>query len=464
MTAVAPARTPDETAHRPPAVQVPRLAQALAEVELVARTGRVTALRGQMIEANGPAAQLGERCWIESDRGAGMDAEVVGFNNGITVLMPLGLVEGISVGARVTALGRMPDVPVGASLLGRVIDAFGEPVDGLGPLAPACPTRRRLKGSPPAAMHRHRVDQPLETGVRVIDTLLPLAQGQRVGLFSGGGVGKSTLLGMMAHGTRADVAVVALIGERSREVREFVEDQLGAEGLRRSVVVVATAAESAVVRVKAAYAATAIAEHFRDEGRHVLLVMDSLTRFAMARREIGLAVGEPPTARGYTPSVFSELPQLCERSGPGVGEGSITGVYTVLVEGDDLNEPVSDTLRATLDGHIVLSRDIANAGQYPAVDVLHSISRLHSTVATAEELAAARTLRACVALYERNRQLIEIGAYKPGVNAPLDEAVKAMPRIRAFLSQSHGQASDRPAAMKQLRQLAAMLGAAHEAH
>jgi flagellum-specific ATP synthase len=323
--------------------------------------------------------------------------------------------------------------------------------------------RRSLQSPPLRAMQRARVNTPLQTGVRVIDSMLSLARGQRIGLFSGSGVGKSSLMGMMARGTRASVNVIALIGERSREVREFVEDQLGAEGLRRSVVVVATADEPAVVRNRAAYAAATIAEFFRDQGEDVLLMMDSVTRLAMARREIGLSIGEPPTARGYTPSVFSELPQLCERSGPAIGAGSITSVYTVLVDGDDMNEPVADTLRATLDGHIVLSREIANGGQYPAVDVLQSVSRVHSAIGEPNDLAAARQVLAACALYERNRQLIEIGVYKPGVSEELDRAVQAMPKIRAFLSQRMDEKADRGESLAQLRKLAAMFAAAGRA-
>lgn len=439
------------------------LARSIANSELIARTGRVVAVRGHIIEAMGPAAQIGEQCRIEIAHARGtaqepatIDAEVIGFNRGVTVLMPLSSLEGVSIGERVLALGALPNIPVGQALLGRVIDAFGRPLDGSAVVIGT--DRRALRARPPQAMRRQRVDTPLETGVKVIDSMLSLARGQRVGLFSGSGVGKSSLMGMMARGAHGFVNVIALIGERSREVREFVEDQLGEEGLRRSVVVVATADEPAVVRSRAAYVATTLAEHLRDAGEHVLLMMDSVTRFAMARREIGLAVGEPPTARGYTPSVFSELPQLCERAGPGAGAGSITGVYTVLVDGDDMNEPVSDALRATLDGHIVLSRDIANAGQYPAVDVLQSVSRLHAALSEPEHLAAARKVLAACALFERNRQLIEIGAYKPGVSPTLDRTVQLMPTVRAFFSQPLDRRVPREESLAELARLAGSLG------
>jgi flagellum-specific ATP synthase len=432
------------------------LVEAIAVGELIARAGRVVAVRGSTIECSGPPSRVGERCRIENARSREpIAAEVVGFNRGVTMLMPFGAIEGISPGDRVIASNRLPEVPVGRALLGRVVDAFGRPLDDQAPIASG--ERRNLRVQAPLAMRRQRVSVPLATGVKVIDSMLTLAKGQRVGLFAGSGVGKSSLMSMMARGTAAGVNVIALVGERSREVREFVEDQLGPDGLRRSVVVVATADEPAVVRCKAAYAATTIAEYFRDQGADVLLLMDSITRFAMARREIGLAVGEPPTARGYTPSVFAELPQLCERSGPGVAAGSITGIYTVLVDGDDMNEPVADTLRATLDGHIVLARELAHAGRYPAVDVLQSVSRLHGVVATPEEIATTRKVLAACALYERNRQLIEIGAYKPGVSAALDRAVQVMPKIQAFLSQSQGESVPRAESLAQVRALAAAL-------
>jgi len=430
------------------------LARKLESSELVLRTGRVVAARGAIVESKGPASQIGERCRIEADN-ASMDAEVIGFGSGVTMLMPLGSHNDVCVGARVIALGRFPDVPVGPQLLGRVIDAFGQPVDH--PAAFPELERRSLRSPRLRAMQRSRVDTPLQTGVKAIDSMLTLARGQRIGLFAGSGVGKSSLMGMMARGSRTGVNVIALIGERSREVREFIEDALGAEGLQRSVVVVATADEPAVVRNRAAHAAATIAEYFRDRGEDVLLMMDSVTRLAMARREIGLSVGEPPTARGYTPSVFSELPQLCERSGPGAGAGSITGVFTVLIDGDDMNEPIADTLRATLDGHIVLSRDLANAGQYPAIDILQSVSRLHSAIAEPEHLTAANNILAACSLYERNRQLVEIGVYKPGVNQELDRAVQAMPKIRAFLSQKMDEKSDRAESLAQLVKLAAQV-------
>jgi flagellum-specific ATP synthase len=427
------------------------LLERLQRAELFERTGRITDVRGALVEARGPTARVGEQCELRM-AGRTLTAEVIGFSAGRTLLMPHGEPSGIAPGTVVTATGRQAEIGVGPQLLGRVVDAFGRPVDGAGPLRAA--RRRPLRGQPPAAMERRRVGAVLETGVKVIDTCLTLAKGQRIGLFAGSGVGKSSLLAMLARGTASPVKVIALVGERSREVREFVEDQLGPEGLRQAVVVVATASEPAIVRLRAAHAATAIAEHFRDAGQDVLLIMDSLTRFAMARREVGLAAGEPPTARGYTPSVFAELPELCERAGNGAGSsGSITAVYTVLVEGDDLNEPISDAIRGTLDGHVVLSRDIANAGRYPAVDVLRSLSRLRIAVTDTEEQADVRALTALMAVHERNRQLIEVGAYKPGVHAELDRAVAAMPQLERFLGQRLAERVGRVPALAQLREL-----------
>jgi flagellum-specific ATP synthase len=364
---------------------------------------------------------------------------VVGFRQGHVTLMAYGALDGIAPGCEVVAQGARADIGVGDALLGRVIDGFGAPLDG-GP-APHVEERRALRAPPRNPMQRPRIDRILETGVRAIDGLLTLGQGQRTGIFAGSGVGKSTLLGMIARHVRADLNVIALIGERGREVREFIERQLGPEGLARSIVVVATSDQPALARLRAAYAAVAIAEHFRDAGRQVLLTMDSITRFAMARREIGLAAGEPPTARGYTPSVFAELPELCERCGTSDSGGSVTALLTVLVEGDDLNEPISDCLRATLDGHIVLSRQIAHQGRYPAIDVLKSASRLMTELASeAERALAARAVKA-MALLERNRQMVDIGAYARGTNPELDQALAIEPALDAFLRQAEGGAA-----------------------
>jgi flagellum-specific ATP synthase len=429
------------------------LLSRLQDAELVRRVGRITRVRGGTLEARGPLVRIGEMCSIARDGGA-LHAEVVGFGPAGTVLMPYADPAGIEAGAEVVALGKPAQVPAGRALLGRVIDALGNPLDGGGPLAGLA--RRPLDAEPPAALQRARVTQPLDTGIKAVDAFLSLGKGQRIGLFAGSGVGKSSLLGMLARGAAAQAKVIALIGERSREVREFIDDQLGEEGLRQSVVVVATASAPAVVRWRAAYAATVVAESLRDAGMDVLFMMDSLTRFAMARREVGLAAGEPPTARGYTPSVFSELPRLCERCGNG-SAGSITALYTVLVEGDDMNEPVADTARGTLDGHIVLSRELAHAGQFPPIDVLQSVSRLHAALSNADDLAASRTLVDALALYERNRQLVEIGAYKPGSNALLDRTVAAMPAIRAFLSQGLDERVSREAGRVRLRELCAAL-------
>jgi flagellum-specific ATP synthase len=424
--------------------------EALHKTELHRRIGWVREMQGLSIDAVGPDAAVGELCRIvvRAHRGAGAAAgvlaEVVGLKPGRVTLMPYGSVEGIAVGCEVQALGARSQIGVGPALLGRVIDGFGEPLDG--GARPSTQLRRPLKAPPINPMQRPPIRHVLETGIRSIDGLLTLGQGQRVGIFAGSGVGKSTLLGLLARHVRpqagADaretVNVIALIGERGREVREFIEKQLGPEGLARSVVVVATADQPALARMRAAYAALAIAEHFRDGGHNVLLTMDSITRFAMARREVGLSAGEPPTARGYTPSVFAELPELCERCGTAPGGGSITALLTVLVEGDDLNEPVSDALRAILDGHIVLSRQIAHRGQYPAIDVLKSASRLMPELADAEQRALAAAAVRQLAVLDRNRQMVEIGAYEKGTNAELDKALEIEPALQAWLRQSTG--------------------------
>jgi flagellum-specific ATP synthase len=418
--------------------------QAIADAVLTRRVGRVRELGGLSVEVEQLDATVGELCTIwpreAADAGASSRtpvlAEVVGARAGSLALMPYGSVQGLAAGCEVIALGEQPQIAVGNALLGRVVDGFGMPLDG-GPV-PAAGELRPLRAAPINPMQRPRISRVLETGVRAIDSLLTMGQGQRVGIFAGSGVGKSTLLGMVARHVKADVNVIALIGERGREVKEFIDKQLGEQGLARSVVVVAASDQPALARLRAAYAALAIAEHFRDEGKQVLLTVDSITRFAMARREVGLAAGEPPTARGYTPSVFAELPQLCERCGTSPSGGSITALMTVLVEGDDMNEPVSDNMRAILDGHIVLSRQLAHAGQYPAIDVLQSSSRVMPDVTsqTHRELAIETVKQ--IALLERNRQLIDIGAYERGSNAQLDFALAHQPRLIEWLRQRAG--------------------------
>ena len=429
--------------------------QALQHTPLVRAAGVVRQVSGLSIEATGLAVGIGEQCTIRLPAAAAgvggsavVQAEVVGVNPQGFVLMPYGPTRGLATGCEVTASGSRAFIGVGDALLGRVIDAFGEPLDGLP--KPETQLQREVLASPPKALQRKRIVEVLETGVRAIDALLTLGKGQRTGIFAGSGVGKSTLLGMIAKHVKADVNVIALIGERGREVREFVENHLGPQGLERSVVVVATSDQPALARVRAAYAAVAIAEHFREQGRQVLLTMDSVTRFAMARREIGLAAGEPPTARGYTPSVFAELPQLCERCGTDHGTGSITALMTVLVEGDDFNEPVSDHLRATLDGHVVLSRQLAHAGHYPAIDVLQSASRVMPDVVSAQEQSLALQAVGTLALLERNRQLVDIGAYEAGSNSQLDQALAVKPALAQWLQQREGGAA-RAQAVRQLQ-------------
>jgi flagellum-specific ATP synthase len=426
---------------------------ALAGAPLTQRIGWVRRVQGLAIEAEGPDVQIGEMCRVLPHRAADgrpVLAEVVGLTPGHVVLMPFGALQGIGTGSEVVALGRGSEVPVGVALLGRVVDAFGEPLDARP--APACTHVRPLDGGAPAPMERPRIRHVLETGGRAIDGLLTLGEGQRVGIFAGSGVGKSSLLAMITRHARADVNVVALIGERGREVREFVEEQLGPEGLARSVILAATADQPALARIRAAHAAVAMAGWFRDQGLRVLLTMDSVTRLAMARREVGLAAGEPATARGYTPSVFAELPRICEGCGTAPGGGSITALFTVLVEGDDLNEPIADAMRSLLDGHIVLSRELAQQGHYPAIDVLRSVSRLMGELASAEERKLAMQALRHLAMLEKNRQLVELGAYVRGSNAQLDAALDVEAPLSAWLRQDAGGAP-RADALRQLAQL-----------
>ncbi|MET0262331.1 MAG: FliI/YscN family ATPase [Rariglobus sp.] len=405
------------------------------------RLGRVTGVTGLIIESEGPNVGLGELCKLRSERGDfDSYAEVVGFRGQHVLLMPLGEITGLHAGTEVMACD-LPSLPVpGPQLLGRVLDAMGRPMDGLGPLV----TRRGdvTTSKPPHPLRRQRIKQPFVTGVRAIDAFTPMGRGQRVGLFAGSGVGKSTLLSMIARGAEADVVVVGLVGERGRELREFLEKDLGEEGLKRSVVVVSTSDTPAPLRMRAAYTATAIAESYRDAGANVLLLMDSVTRFAMAQREIGLAVGEPPATRGYTPSVFAKLPRLLERAGAGES-GAITAIYTVLVDGDDMNEPVADAVRGILDGHIVLSRSLAHANHYPAIDVLESVSRLVNDVCTPDEVASVGRAREHLATYRKSEDLITIGAYQKGGNPALDQAVALHEPIRGFLRQPTHQRIER---------------------
>ena len=409
---------------------------AARSVPLTARLGTVAAIAGYSLEALGPDVTIGEVCEIQPQDAPPLAAEAVGLQRGRVVLMPYGALRGVGIGDTVRATGVQAGMPVGPALLGRVIDAFGQPLDG--GAAPLAAEQRPLQAPPINPLRRPRIDKVLETGVRAIDALLPLGRGQRIGIFAGSGVGKSTLLGMLARDVQADINVIALIGERGREVREFVEKHLGPEGLKKSVVVVATSDQPALARTRAAQAATVVAEYFRDQGKQVLLMMDSITRFAMARREVALSAGEPPTARGYTPSVFAELPELCERCGTAPSGGSITALMTVLVEGDDLNEPISDALRAILDGHVVLSRQLAHQGQYPAIDLLKSVSRLLPDLASEDELRLAQAATATLALLERNRQIVELGAYERGSNPALDAALAQQDALQGWLRQAEG--------------------------
>ncbi|MGI6296148.1 MAG: flagellar protein export ATPase FliI [Armatimonadota bacterium] len=402
--------------------------------------GRVSQVIGVLVESHGPACSVGEICIIECGRNEpNVEAEVVGFRENRTLLMPFGSVQNIRPDCRVVATGCQLKVPVGRSLLGRVLDGLGRPIDNNGPLV--CEHQRQVSADPPHPLNRRRISEPLSLGVRAIDGILTVGRGQRMGIFAGSGVGKSTLLGMMARNTAADVNVITLVGERGREVRDFIEKDLGEEGLRRSVVVVATSDTVPVARLRAAQVGTCIAEYFRDMGLDVLLMMDSVTRVAWAQREIGLASGEPPTTRGYTPSVFAVLPSLLERSGTSAN-GSITGLYTVLVEGDDMNEPVADTVRGILDGHIVLSRNLAAKNHYPAIDVLSSVSRLMPEITSREQRDRAGQLRDVLSTYKDAEDLINIGAYAAGSNPKIDYAISKIDTANAFLRQQVDEQSD----------------------
>jgi flagellum-specific ATP synthase len=407
--------------------------------ESVYLDGKVSQVVGLVIEATGPQNAVGSLCNIHSQNGVVVRAEIVGFKENKILLMPLDETVGIIPGARVTSSPQQLTVSVGTELKGRVLDGLGNPIDDLGKLN--CKDKYPVFNTPPDPLKRKRIDSQLSTGIRSIDGLIPIANGQRVGIFAGSGVGKSVTMGMIARNTSAEINVIALIGERGREVREFIENDLGEEGMKRSILIVATSDQAPYIRLKAALTATAIAEYFRDQGLDVMFMMDSLTRVAQAQREVGLAVGEAPTSKGYTPSVFALLPRLLERTGTNE-IGSITGLYSVLVEGDDLSDPVADSARSILDGHIVLSRDLANKGHYPSVDVLKSVSRLKTTIAKGDKLIQINKIIELMSVFNDSEDLINIGAYSKGSNPNVDTAIQFMPIINQLLRQGIEETTD----------------------
>ncbi len=423
----------------------------ILKTDTVEKVGRVVEVRGLIIESEGPEACIGDVCEIVSPRsGHKVLAEVVGFRDSRLLLIPYQQTHHIHPGCRTTASQKQNVFPGGDELIGRIIDGLGNPIDGKGPLKSR--SEISIHNEPPGPMTRRRIDKIMTTGVRAIDSFTPLGEGQRMGVFAGSGVGKSTLMGMISRGSDADINVIGLVGERGRELREFIENDLGEEGLKRSVVVVSTSDQAAPLRIRAALLCTAVAEQFRDQGKRVMMLMDSVTRFAMAQREVGLAVGEPPTSRGYTPSVFSMLPKLMERTGMGVN-GSITALYTVLVEGDDMNEPVADTVRGILDGHIVLSRALATANHFPAMDVLESVSRLIREITSEDEQSLIAHARNLMAMYRKNEDMITIGAYNTGSNPALDEAIQKNELLSSYLKQAANELSQRTVDIDRLRKI-----------
>jgi FliI/YscN family ATPase len=425
--------------------------EKLARIDTCRWTGSVTELVGLLVESKGPEAAVGDFCEIGTRGGRVIRTQVIGFRDGHLLSMPLEETDGLHLGDPIVARKEDARMECGPQLLGRVIDGFGKPLDQLGPLAAGEPYE--LYATAPGPLDREPIGEALATGIRAIDSLLTCGKGQRIGIFGGSGVGKSTLLGAMARSSSADVSVIALIGERNREVRDFIEQELGPEGLKKSVMVVATSDRPAPLRIRAAFVALAVAEYFRDQGKSVLLVMDSVTRLAMAQREIGLAAGEPPSQKGYTPSVFNLLPKIFERAGK-FRKGSITGFFTVLVEGDDFNEPICDAVRAILDGHIVLSRELGAAGHYPAIDILQSVSRLAPRLCTPEQKQAAIKIREAMATHERSEDLINLGAYASGANPKLDAAIRLRPRLVDFLKQGSQEQSPFEKTMAGLNELA----------
>ncbi|MCF6466314.1 flagellar protein export ATPase FliI [Clostridium sp. Cult2] len=414
-------------------VNVKKYIKMVNEKRFIKYTGKITKVTGLTIESNGPIATIGELCYIYPyHKDEPIIAEVVGFKDDKILLMPLGNMEGIASGSKVIASGKTLRVNVGEELIGRILDGLGNPIDGKGPIK----TQKTyaVSNSPPNPLDRRLIKEPLPLGIKAIDGFLTCGKGQRIGVFAGSGVGKSTLMGMVSRSSSADINVIGLIGERGREVREFLENDLKEEGLKKSVVVVVTSDQPALIRVKGALVTTAIAEYFRDRGNNVMLLMDSITRFAMAQREIGLAIGEPPVTRGFTPSVFAIMPKVLERAGTS-SKGTITGLYTVLVDGDDLSEPITDAVRSILDGHIILSRKLANQNHYPAIDVLASVSRVMPNIVEQEHLEWANSIKNIIATYKESEDLINIGAYKRGSNKKIDKAIELKDSIDKLLTQ-----------------------------
>ena len=442
--------TNEKTKLRSAATGLAKVRSRLSNTRLVQNKGRVTQMIGLVIESQGPMASVGEICRIESQvPGQSTEAEVVGFRDRKLLLMPLGEVQGICPGSEVVATGHSLQVPVGDELLGRVVSGLGQPLDDRGAIPQQSIAELNLTS--PHPLKRERITEPFVTGIRAIDTFTPLGRGQRMGIFAGSGVGKSTLMGMMASQADADINVIALIGERGREVRDFIERDLDEAGRKKSVVVVATSNEPALARVKGTFLAMTIAEYFRSQGKNVLLMMDSITRFAMAQREIGLAIGEPPSSRGYTPSVFSLLPQLLERAGNNE-HGSITGLFNVLVEGDDINDPVADASRSILDGHLVLSRELAAQNHYPAIDILESVSRLSHDLLAVDQRESMGDAREMLAIYRKSRDLISIGAYQAGSNPQIDRSIALHNSLNVFLRQNMGEGSSLEQSWKTLEE------------
>jgi flagellum-specific ATP synthase len=434
------------------------LAEQIGDIDGVNIYGRVVGVRGLMVEIAGPihAMSVGARIVIETGGNRFIPAEVIGFSGSNAVVMPFGGLDGVRRGCRAVIATAASQVRPSPAWLGRVINAMGEPIDGKGPLAQG-PSPMPYRNSPPPAHSRKRVGAPLDLGVRALNTFLTCCRGQRLGIFAGSGVGKSVLLSMLACNVDADITVIGLIGERGREVQEFLQEDLGDEGLARSVVVVATSDEPALMRRQAAYLTLAIAEYFRDEDKDVLCLMDSVTRFAMAQREIGLSAGEPPTAKGYTPTVFTELPKLLERAGPGTGVGTITGIFTVLVDGDDHNEPIADAVRGILDGHVVMQRSIAERGRFPAINILKSVSRTMPRSANPDYLPVIMRGRQVMATYADMEELIRLGAYRAGSSAEVDEAIRLHEPLEAFLRQAKDEKSSLDDGYRQLAQILANL-------